>query len=110
VHLAQAGIESSQIQGYDQEEYTQLKLEAAISSDRADCGQGIHVAAAALDLGFIPFYEERYVLKISIGFCESELLEPFWSVLESNTYRPAIDALTAIVQHLWENLFKNKAN
>lgn len=92
-HLAQAGIDASQIRGYDHEEYTHLSLAAAVASGRADCGLGIHAAATALELDFVPLFKERYDLIIPTKFVESELLAPLWSVLENQDFREAIDTL-----------------
>ena len=48
------------IAGYRSEEYTHMDVAMAVLSGRADLGLGIHAAAAALDLEFIPITRERY--------------------------------------------------
>ena len=90
-HLDQLGIEALQIQGYDHEEYTHLSLAAAVASGRADCGLGIHAAAAALELDFISLFKERYDLIVPLAFAESALLGPLWLVLEDPAFRDAIE-------------------
>ena len=49
-HLNKTGIESEQISGYRQEEFTHLAVAAAVASGRAECGLGIAAAAEALEL------------------------------------------------------------
>ncbi len=91
--LDQLGIETSRIEGYDDEEYTHLSLAAAVASGRADCGLGIHAAAAALDLDFVPLFKERYDLIVPLAFADSTLLEPLWLVLGDPLFRKAIEVL-----------------
>ncbi|HSF80101.1 MAG TPA: molybdopterin biosynthesis protein, partial [Anaerolineales bacterium] len=79
--LGKLGIDTADIQGYKQEEYTHLAVAAAISSGRADCGLGISAAAQALNLDFLPLYEERYDLVIPAQHYQSELLKPLIELL-----------------------------
>jgi putative molybdopterin biosynthesis protein len=93
-HLALRTIQPEQIAGYDQEEYTHLGLAAAIASGRADCGLGIAAAAVALDLEFIPLFQERYDLVIPKQFAEGDLLAPLFAVLADHRFRTAVSQLT----------------
>ncbi|HWR02842.1 MAG TPA: molybdopterin biosynthesis protein [Humidesulfovibrio sp.] len=61
-HLDKAGIEPSQVRGYDREEYTHMAVAVNVLTGAADCGQGIYAAAKALDLDFVPLARERYDL------------------------------------------------
>jgi putative molybdopterin biosynthesis protein len=88
--LGQLNIDSSNIRGYDQEEYTHLAVAAAVRSGRADCGLGIAAAAQALELDFIPLYQERYDLVVPLEHVGSQLLAPLWSVLENSEFRKAV--------------------
>ncbi len=92
-HLNLLGIDSSSINGYDDEEYTHLAVAAAVASGRADCGMGIPAAAQALDLGFVPLFNERYDLIIPKIYSDSELLTPLLSLLSSNEFKKAINKL-----------------
>jgi len=92
-HLRLLGIASESIKGYQQEEYTHLAVAAAISSGRADCGLGITAAAVALDLDFIPLYQERYDLVIPLRFYEDALLEPLLDLLHDQSFINAVAAL-----------------
>jgi putative molybdopterin biosynthesis protein len=87
------GLETDSIIGYNQEEYTHLGVAAAVASGRADCGLGIAAAAKALELDFIPLYQERYDLVIPKEYAESELLAPLFEVLENREFRAAVETL-----------------
>ncbi len=77
--LRDAGIEASQIQGYDREEYTHMGVASAVKSGVADAGMGILTAAIALDLDFIPVAVENYDIIIPGEF---EDFPPLRAVLE----------------------------
>jgi putative molybdopterin biosynthesis protein len=92
-YLKLSGISPETIQGYNQEEYTHLSVAAAISSGRADCGLGIASAAQALDLDFIPLFQERYDLVIPKEYSEGELLAPLIKLLNEREFRKAVSSL-----------------
>jgi putative molybdopterin biosynthesis protein len=92
-HLGLSGIASEQIQGYNQDEYTHLTVAAAVASGRASCGLGIAAAARALDLDFIPLFQERYDLVIPFEHYQSVLLEPLLDVLHSITFKKVVEDL-----------------
>ncbi|MDL2327303.1 molybdopterin biosynthesis protein [Ruminococcaceae bacterium OttesenSCG-928-A11] len=54
------GIDSSQIYGYDREEYTHTAVAALVASGSADAGLGIYSAAKIYGLEFIPVCTEKY--------------------------------------------------
>jgi putative molybdopterin biosynthesis protein len=87
------GLPSETIPGYNQEEYTHLGVAAAVASGRADCGLGIAAAAQALDLDFIPLFQERYDLVIPKVHAESQLLAPLFEVIASERFRNAVAAM-----------------
>jgi putative molybdopterin biosynthesis protein len=92
-HLGRLGITPETVQGYSQEEYTHLAVAAAVSSGRADCGLGIAAAAQALDLDFLPLFQERYDLVIPSDYYESVLLAPLLDLLGDEDFRQAVAAL-----------------
>jgi len=92
-HLNLMTIPQSSIVGYSQEEYTHLSVAAAIASGRADCGLGIAAAAQALDLDFIPLFQERYDLVIPKEYAESDLLAPLFELLADSRFRGAVSQL-----------------
>jgi putative molybdopterin biosynthesis protein len=91
--LGLMGIAPERIAGYEQEEYTHLGIAAAIASGRADCGLGIAAAAQALDLEFIPLFQERYDLVIPKQFAEDDLLAPLFGVLADDRFRAEVSRL-----------------
>ena len=60
--LADAGISSSRITGYDTEEFTHGAVAASVASGMADAGFGIEAAARQAHLAFVPLARERYFL------------------------------------------------
>ena len=92
-HLNLMTIKVERIAGYSQEEYTHLGVAAAIASGRADCGLGIAAAAQALDLEFIPLFQERYDLVIPKQFVKDDLLAPFFELLTNDRFREEVAQL-----------------
>jgi putative molybdopterin biosynthesis protein len=92
-HLQQLGLPAEEIQGYRQEEYTHLSVAAAVASGRADCGLAIAAAAQALDLNFIPLFQERYDLVIPCAHLQDDLLLPLFELMQDQTFRKAVAAL-----------------
>ena len=92
-HLNLKKILPESIQGYNQEEYTHLGLAAAIASGRADCGLGIAAAAQALDLDFVPLFQERYDLVIPKQYADEQLLAPLFGLLSGREFREAVSKL-----------------
>jgi putative molybdopterin biosynthesis protein len=92
-HLAQMKLDAGAVRGYDQEEYTHLAVAAAIASGRADCGLGIAAAAQAMELDFIPLFQERYDLVVPAQYYESDLLAPLWDILQLPEFHQAVASL-----------------
>ncbi len=92
-HLRLLGISTATIKGYRQEEYTHLGVAAAIISGRADCGLGIAAAAQALELDFVPLYQERYDLVIPKRYYEDNLLEPLIGIMKDKAFRDSVAGL-----------------
>jgi putative molybdopterin biosynthesis protein len=102
-HRDKMGLESSQIQGYDQEEYTHLAVAAAVSSGRADCGLGIAAAAQALELEFLPLFQERYDLIIPQVYAQEPLLAPLMEILADKRFQQLVAAMPGYdVSHMGE--------
>jgi putative molybdopterin biosynthesis protein len=93
-HLNALGLSAEFINGYTQEEYTHLGVAAAIASGRADCGLGIAAAAQALELNFIPLFQERYDLVIPKEHAESKLLAPLFDLIMDPAFRNSVSKLT----------------
>jgi putative molybdopterin biosynthesis protein len=91
--LSKIGLAPGEIKGYDREEYTHLAVAAAVASGLADCGLGIAAAARALNLDFVPLFQERYDLVIPRGYYDDPLLRPLLALLEDERFRDAVAAL-----------------
>lgn len=92
-NLTRMGIQPVEIQGYDQEEYTHLGVAAAVASGRADCGLGIAAAAHALNLEFIPLFQERYDLAVPKEHADSRLLAPLFDIFFDREFKQAVKAM-----------------
>ncbi len=93
--LKQRGLNPRAIQGYERQEFTHLSVAAAVASGSADCGLGIRAAARALDLDFVPLFEERYDLIIPVEHYESDLLAPLLDIIRGRDpeFLAAVEAL-----------------
>lgn len=92
-HLEELGLATEQVNGYTNEEYTHLTVAAAIASGRADCGLGIRAAADALQLDFIPLYDELYDLVIPEIHFDSDVFQPVLEVVRDPTFKQAVASL-----------------
>ncbi len=91
--IGKIGLSPESIRGYTREEYTHLAVAAAVASGVADCGLGIHSAAAALDLDFVPLFKERYDLAIPKEFFESELMRPLLEMVNDSRFKDSVKNL-----------------
>ena len=91
--LQKLGVRPEQVRGYDQEEYTHLAVAAAVASGRADCGLAVTASASALDLDFVPLFQERYDLAIPVEFLQNDLMDPLFAVIDDANFRKAVAAL-----------------
>ena len=92
-HLELLGLDNESIRGYQQEEYTHLAVGVSIATGRADCGLGIAAVTQALNLDFIPLFEERYDLIIPMEHSESALLEPLFVLLKDGRFQQMVAEL-----------------
>jgi putative molybdopterin biosynthesis protein len=91
--LEQSGIDPGQINGYQHEEFTHMAVAVAVLSGTVDTGLGIHAAAAALDLDFIPVVTEQYDLVIPTAHFESENIQLLLETINSGEFRNRVEAL-----------------
>lgn len=92
-HLGLLEIAPESVQGYAREEYTHLAVAAAIASGRADTGLGIAAAAQALELDFVPLFQERYELVIPSEYYGGPLLAPLLETLSDPAFSQAVAGL-----------------
>ena len=91
--LSEAGIDSSQIKGYENEEYTHTNVAVAVLSGMADTGLGILAAARALDLDFIPIAKEQYDLVIPSSFVDDLKIQFLIDVTKSKEFKERVKGL-----------------
>jgi molybdopterin molybdotransferase/putative molybdopterin biosynthesis protein len=91
--LKQLGIDPSDVNGYETEEFTHMSVAVAVQSGTADAALGIYAAAKALDLDFIPVVTEQYDLIIPEHFFESENIQILLETIRSEEFKKQVEAL-----------------
>ena len=91
--LKQLGIDPSDVNGYDNEEFTHMSVAVAVQSGAADVTLGIYAAAKALDLDFIPVVTEQYDLIIPELYFESENIQILLETVNSSKFKKQVEAL-----------------
>jgi molybdate-binding protein/DNA-binding XRE family transcriptional regulator len=91
--LANAGIPTEKIEGYDREEWGHLAVAAAVASGTADVGIGVKAAAVAMGLDFIPIEEERYDLVIPDHFLSEAPVQVLLDLLRRQTLHRRVESL-----------------
>jgi len=86
-------IKPHEIQGYSNEEYTHMSVAVAVLSGRADAGLGIHAAAKALDLEFIPIVTEEYDLIIPDRFFHTEKVQTLIETIRTEDFKARVREL-----------------
>ena len=85
--LAKAGIPPERVAGYGNEEYTHMNVAMAVASGAADTGLGIHAAAQALSLNFVPVARERYDLVIPSAYLEDAKILFLLEIIRSDEFK-----------------------
>ena len=94
LYLKRLGIEASDVQGYQHEEYTHMGVASAVLSGAADTGLGILAAARALGLDFLPVAQERYDLAIPGEYYDDPKVLALLNIIrEDSEFREAVTAL-----------------
>ncbi len=83
-------INRTRICGYENEEFTHLGVGVAVTSGRADCGLGIASAAQALNLDFVPLFEEEYDLILPEDSLSAEFMQPIFELTGNADFRADI--------------------
>lgn len=83
--LKDSGIDSSQILGYEHEEYTHMSVAAAVANGSVDTGMGIRAAAVALNLNFVPIAEERYDIIIPTEYIDDPKVTILLDLIRTNS-------------------------
>ncbi len=85
--LSKNNINSDNIQGYHQEEFTHLMVASAVANKRVDAGLGIYSAAKAFELDFIPLIKERYDLIIPEKYIKSDKIKKLLEIIKTNHFK-----------------------
>jgi putative molybdopterin biosynthesis protein len=91
--LEQLGISPESIRGYSHEEFTHMAVAVDVFSGAADCGLGIHAAARALDLDFIPVEREQYDLIFPSAMIETPMIQVLLDTLRSEGFKERVKSL-----------------
>jgi putative molybdopterin biosynthesis protein len=91
--LKELGIDPGTIRGYESEEFTHMSVAAAVLSGAADAGLGIHAAARALDLDFIPVVTEQYDLVIPEIHYKTEKIRILLDIVRGDEFKTRVAAL-----------------
>jgi len=102
--LVKAGISPECIAGYNNEEYTHMNIAMAVVSGAADTGLGIHTAAKALSLDFIPVTRERYDLVIPRAYLADEKIQLLFETIRSDEFKEKALAMGGYEVHETGNL------
>jgi molybdopterin molybdotransferase/putative molybdopterin biosynthesis protein len=92
-HLRRMQLSPESVSGYGREQYTHLAVAADVASGAADVGLGILAAARALELDFVPLFNEEYQLVMPRVFFDSPFLAPLLEILRSPEFRDEVNRL-----------------
>jgi putative molybdopterin biosynthesis protein len=91
--LKQMGIDPSDVNGYENEEFTHMSVAVAVLSGAVDVALGIYAAARALALDFIPVVTEQYDLVIPEIFFKSENIRILLETICTPEFKHRVQAL-----------------
>ena len=91
--LAQAGLQSTDIHGYESQEPSHAAVAQAVASHAADAGLGIEAAAREKGLSFVPLVQERYHLVCLKSELGTPPVEALLAELQSADWQTTLDAL-----------------
>ena len=91
--LAQAGIDSGAIHGFEHGEYTHAAVAAYVASGMADVGLGVETPARQFKLDFIPIASERYFLLGHADALDQPQLKTLLDILRSQDFRDSVNRL-----------------
>jgi len=86
-------LKSTDIYGYEREEFTHMAVAAQIASGSADVGLGIYSAANIYNLHFIPLYEEEYDFILPEKFLELQDVQNFLSIVKSEEFKYRLEEM-----------------
>lgn len=91
--LKRNDVDSSNIYGYEREEFTHMSVTALISAGNTDAGLGIMSAAKIYSLDFVPVCDEQYDFIIPERYLELDAVGNFLEILRSQEFSDALAAM-----------------
>jgi molybdate-binding protein/DNA-binding transcriptional regulator YhcF (GntR family) len=91
--LKALGIAPEAVAGYEREELTHLAVARTVEAGEATTGLGIHAAAAAYGLDFVPLAQERYDLALPEPVWNSPAAQALTHIIRSSRFKEAVVAL-----------------
>jgi putative molybdopterin biosynthesis protein len=91
--LADAGMQASDLQGYESQEPSHTAVAQTVASDAADAGLGIEAAALDKGLGFVPLTQERYYLVCLKSELPSPQVQALLQQLQSREWQATLETL-----------------
>lgn len=91
--LDKENIDSSQISGYNKEEYTHIAAAAAVGRGSADTALGIRAAAEVMNVNFLAAAEEQYDIILEERFLEDPRIKYLISLLNDESLKKEIEKL-----------------
>lgn len=104
--LKALAIDPEAFAGCTRDEVTHMAVAQAIQKGQADAGLGIHAAAAAYGLHFIPLTQERYDLVFLEAIWQTPAVQALVAIIRSDQFKETVAALggydTAVTgQEIW---------
>jgi putative molybdopterin biosynthesis protein len=91
--LADKHINTTDILGYENQEFTHSAVAAHIAADMADVGFGVKAAASRFDLGFAPIIEENYLWAYALENEKDNDIQAFIATLLDREFQLKINEL-----------------
>ena len=91
--LNEQGMLPTQVNGFENSEFTHSAVAAYIASGMADVGFGVQTAAQRFKLDFIPLMRERYFFAVPTESLEQPQMQRVVDVLRSDSFRSVVNQL-----------------
>jgi molybdate transport repressor ModE-like protein len=88
--LANEGIASAAIAGYESAEFTHAAVAAFVASGMADAGFGVETAARRFNLDFIPVIREQYFLACNAKALATPAIAAVQAVMQSAAFKATV--------------------
>lgn len=91
--LQELSVDTSQVQGFDSNEFTHMAIAAHIASGMADVGIGVETAAWRCGLAFIPLVQERYFFAVHRDALNTPTMLRLLDLMNDEHYRSYVTQL-----------------